>query len=112
MSGVSDVTPGWKYLLRNDDLVMLQLNTDSGVTSTSLASMDTSKSALSGTPLNIPIAKSNIPASVDTTNSVLAAEASGRMFNTNTDTVGVLGVYGPDWAFWVANSAGFQAATN
>src|SRR5438105_1341814 len=41
MSGVTDVTPGWKYLLQNKDLVMLQVNTDSGVTSTSLVSMDT-----------------------------------------------------------------------
>jgi len=111
MSGVTDVTPGWKYLLQNKDLAMLQVNTDSGVTSTSLVSMETSKSALSGTPLNIPVAKSNISTSVDTTNSILAAEAAGRMFNTSTDAVGVLSVYGLEWAFSVANSTSVQAAT-
>jgi hypothetical protein len=111
MSNVTDVTPGWKYLLQNDDLAMVQVNTNSGVTSTSLLSMNTSKSALSGTQLNIPVANSTIPSSVDTTNSSLAAEAAGRMFNTNTDAVGMLYVYGSEWAFSVINSTGVQAST-
>lgn len=111
MTGVTDVTPGWKYLLRNDDLVMVQLNTTSGVTSASLVSMETSKSALSGTQVNIPIAKSNIPSSLDTTNSILVAEAAGRMFNTDTDAVGVLSVDGSQWAFSVSDSKAVQAST-
>ena len=111
MSGVTDVTPGWKYILQNKDLALLQVSTDSGVTSTSLVSMETSKSALSGTPLNIPVAKSNISTSVDMTNSILAAEAAGRMFNTSTDAVGVLSVYGLVWAFSVVDSTSPQAAT-
>ena len=111
LSGVTDVTPGWKYLLQNDDLAMVQVNTDaSGVTSTSLLSMNTSNSALSGTQQTIAVASSQLPASVNTQNSVLASEAAGRMFNTNTDSVGILYVYGSQWAFSVSNSAGVQAA--
>ncbi len=110
MSGVTDVTPGWKYLLQNDDLVMLQVNTDANGTGTSLLSMNTSNSALSGTQQTISVATSKLPSSVDTQNSVLASEAAGRMFNTNTDAVGILYVYGSEWAFSVSNSAGVQAA--
>ena len=110
MSNVTDVTPGWKYLLRNDDLVMLQFSTSNGVTNTSLVGMNTSNSALSGTQQNIDVAKSNIPSSVDTKNSVLASEAAGRMFNTSTDAVGILYVFGSEWAFSVSNSAGVQAS--
>jgi hypothetical protein len=110
MSGVTDVTPGWKYLLQNDDLVMLQVNTDSNGTGTSLLSMNTSNSALSGTQQTISVATSKLPSSVDTQNSVLASESAGRMFNTNTDAVGILYVYGSEWAFSVSNSVGVQAA--
>ncbi len=112
MSGVTDVTPGWKYILQNKDLALLQVSTDSGVTSTSLVGMNTSKSALSGTPLIIPVNKSNIPASVNMTNSILAAEAAGRMFNTSTDAIGVLSVYGIQWAFSVIDSTSPQASTS
>jgi hypothetical protein len=111
MSNVTDVTPGWKYLLRNDDLVMLQFSTSNGVTDTSLVGMNTSNSALSGTQQNIDVAQSSIPSSVDTTNSVLASEAAGRMFNTSTDAVGVLYVFGSAWAFSISDSTAVQASS-
>jgi hypothetical protein len=116
MSNVTDVSPGWKYLLRNDDLVMLQVGTSNGVTSTSLLSMNTSNSTLSGTQQTISVADSTIPASVNTNGSILASEAAGRMFNTSTDAVGILYVYvptgqGPEWAFSVSNSTGVQASS-
>src|SRR5690242_13788188 len=116
MSNVTDVSPGWKYLLRNDDLVMLQVGTSNGVTSTSLLSMNTANSALSGTQQPISVADSTIPASLNTNGSVLASEAAGRMFNTSTDAVGILYVYvptgqGPEWAFSVSNSTGVQASS-
>ena len=66
--------------------------------------MNTSNSALSGTQQTISVATSKLPSSVDTQNSVLASEAAGRMFNTNTDAVGILYVYGSESAFSVSNS--------
>jgi hypothetical protein len=40
MSGVTDVTPGWKYLLQNDDLAMVQVTQAAdGTVTTSLVTM-------------------------------------------------------------------------
>jgi len=111
MSGVTDVTPGWKYLLVNDDLVMLQVTNSNGMLTTSLVSMNTSNSALSGTQQNITIhASTTSTPPFDPTNSVVAAEASGRMFNTPTDMVAVLTATEDGWQFSLANSTGVQSS--
>lgn len=61
MSGVTDVTPGWKYLLQNDDLAMVQVTQAAdGTVTTSLVTMNTSNSGLSGTPQTVTIGSSSI----------------------------------------------------
>ena len=110
MSGVTDVTPGWKYLLQNDDLAMVQVTQAAdGTVTTSLVTMDTSNSGLSGTPQNIPIS-SFTPAFIPT-KGVPASEASGRIFNTNTDTVAVLTAVQFGWEFAFADSNGVLSST-
>src|SRR5215475_4092867 len=107
MSGVTDVTPGWKYLLQNKDLAMVQVipNSDNTVT-TSLVVMDTSKSSLSGTPQTIAIDNFN-PGSVQGT---MASQASGRIFNTTTDTVAVLSAIQNGWKVSFADSSGVKSS--
>ncbi len=110
MSGVTDVTPGWKYLLQNDDLAMVQVTQAAdGTVTTSLVTMDTSNSGLSGTPQNIPIS-SFTPAFIPT-KGVPASEAAGRIFNTNTDTVAVLAAVQFGWEFAFADSNGVLSST-
>jgi hypothetical protein len=109
MSGVTDVTPGWKYLLQNDDLAMVQVTQASdGTVTTSLVTMNTSNSSLSGTPQTVTIGSSN--PGVDSTKGAVASEASGRIFNTGTDMVAVLTAVQNGWKFALANSTGVQAS--
>lgn len=108
MSGVTDVTPGWKYLLQNKDLAMVQTtqNSDSTVT-TSLVVMDTSKSSLSETPQTIAIGNFN-PGS---TQGMMASQASGRIFNSSTDTVAVLSAIQNSWKVSFADSSGVKSSS-
>jgi hypothetical protein len=111
MTGVTDVTPGWKYLLRNDDLVMLQANFDgSGNLTTSLVTMKTANSAISGTPTTININTSN-PNLDPSLGGVPVSQASGRVFNTATDSVAILYPVNNGWGFALANSGGVQASS-
>ena len=110
MSGVTDVTPGWKYLLQNDDLVMVQYNSDSsGNVTTSIVSLNTANSQISGTSKSIAIGTSN--PGLDGTHGVVASQASGRVFNTSTDSVGVLTAISGGWGFSLANSSGVQSSS-
>jgi hypothetical protein len=110
MSGVTDVTPGWKYLLQNEDLTMVQVTQASdGTVTTSLITMDTAKSALSGTPQTVPISSS--APGVDATKGAVASEASGRIFNTSTDSVAVLTAVQGGWKFALADSTGVQSSS-
>jgi hypothetical protein len=109
MSTVTDVTPGWKYLLQNKDLTMVQTtqNSDSTVT-TSLVVMDTSKSSLSATPQTITIDNFN-PGS---TQGAMASQASGRIFNYSTDTVAVLSAIQNGWKVSFADSSGIKSSSS
>jgi hypothetical protein len=110
MSNVTDVTPGWKYLLQNDDLAMVQVtqNSDNSLT-TSLTTTDTSKSGLSGTQKVITIANDN-SGDVPLGSGILASEASGRMFNISTDIIAVLTESGGRWNLALADSTGVQSS--
>lgn len=108
MSGVTDVTPGWKYILQNKDLAMVQVtqNADNTVT-TSLLVMDTSKSSLSGTQQSVTIDNFS-PGSIQGT---LASQASGRIFNNNTDTVAVLSAIPNGWKVYFADSNAVKSSS-
>jgi hypothetical protein len=110
MSGVTDVTPGWKYLLQNDDLAMVQFTQASdGTLTTSLVTMNTSNSNLSGTPQTVTISSSN--PGVDSTKGIVASEASGRIFNSGTDMIAVLTAVQGGWKVTLANSTGAQSSS-
>ena len=54
MNNVRDVTGGMRYLLVDDDLVLLQVQTDShNRMTTSLVTMDTANSGFSGSPRTV-----------------------------------------------------------
>ncbi len=107
MSKVSDVTPGWKYLLQNDDVTSLQFSQDAkGNHITSLVTADTTNSSLSGTPKSIVIV--NAGTNNFQSGSVLSAEASGRIFNISTDSIAVLSATASNWNFALADSSGVQ----
>ncbi len=108
MSGVTDVTPGWKYILQNKDLAMVQttLNSDNTVT-TSLVVMNTAKSALSGTQQTITIDNFS-PGSLQ---GIMASQASGRVFNSSTDTVAVLSAIPSGWKMFFADSSGVHSSS-
>jgi hypothetical protein len=108
MSGVTDVTPGWKYLLQNKDLAMVQVTQNSdGTVTTSLVVMNTAKSGLSGTQQTITIDNFN-PGS---TQGIMASQASGRIFNNSTDTVAVLSAIQNGWKVSFADSSGVQSSS-
>jgi hypothetical protein len=109
MANVTDVTPGWKYLLQNDDLAMVQVTQASdGTVTTSLVTMNTSNSGLSGTPKTITI-DSFIPAFIPT-QGVPVSEAAGRIFNSSTDSVAVLAAVQFGWKFALVDSTGVQSS--
>lgn len=110
MSKVTDVTPGWKYLLQNNDLAMVEVTQGANSTmTTSLVTLETSNSALSGTSKSIVIANSS-SAAINPGAGIPAAEASGRVFNTSTDSVGVLTAISSGWKFALADSTGVQSS--
>jgi hypothetical protein len=109
MSHVTDVTPGWKYLLQDDDLAMVTVNANpDGTLRTSLVTMGTSNSSIEGTPQAIPITNSQ---PFNFQSGVVASEASGRMFNTNLDTIAILTAGGDGWDLALANVNGVQSST-
>jgi len=108
MSEVTDVTPGWKYLLQNKDITMLQGTQNSdGTVTTSLVVMNTSNSALSGMQKTIAIDSFN-PGSIQGN---LAAQGSGRIFNSASDTVAVLSAFQNGWKVSYVDSSGVQSST-
>ncbi len=91
MTNVNDVAGGMKYLLRNDDLAMVQVSVASdGTVTTSLVTMDTSGSKLSGTQQTTTVAKCVDTGLFNPHTGVVASEASGRMYNIKADTVALL----------------------
>lgn len=101
MSGVTDVTGGMQFLLQNDDMIMLQVNQDHSVTTTSVVSYDTNNSSVSNSQTNT-IAASNSTGAFAPNSQYLASEAAGRMYNTTTDTIAVLNAVddgNPAWLF-------------
>jgi hypothetical protein len=110
MSAVTDVTPDWKYLLRNDDLAALQLTVNAdGTTTTSLVIMDTSKSTVSATPQSVTIS-TGVQGGFGN-QGVIASEAAGRVFNTDTDSIAVLTAVNNGWFAALANSDGLQSSS-
>ena len=97
MDNVKDVTNGMQYILKNDDVLMLQLRQDpsSGAVTTYLGSWDSSNSQFTNlqfTPLN-GVTPSGYAAS-----SAMASMATGRMFATKSDVVAILNEGdGPAW---------------
>jgi len=107
MSGVTDVTPGWKYILQNKDLAMVQTTQTGNTVTTSLVVMNTAKSALSGTQQTITI-DNFTPGSIQ---GIMASQASGRIFNTSTDTVAVLSAISSGWKMFFADSSGVHSSS-
>jgi hypothetical protein len=99
MDGVKDVTGGMTYLLQNDDLTMVQLRQDgSGNVTTSLLTMDTSKSQPSNPQPPISLSQVNPNGQYETNSGLLAGMATGRMFQTKSDVIAVLNEGGgPSW---------------
>jgi hypothetical protein len=87
MANVTDVTGGMHYLLQNDDLVMLQVKNEGGVVATSLVTLDTVNSKLSGAPKTTTISNSYPGGNFDPTGGVVASQAVGRMYNTKSDII-------------------------
>ena len=121
MTNVNDVAGGMKYLLRNDDLAMVQVSVGSdGTVTTSLVTMDTSGARLSGTRQTTTVAKCVNTGLFDPNAGVVASEASGRMYNIKTDTVALLNagdncdqqpVLGSHvWLLTLADSTGIQSS--
>lgn len=90
MSGVKDVTGGMKYLLRDDDLVMLHVTQDHDMVTTSLVNMSTSDSKLSGAPQKTMITESKSTGLFNPTDGMVASQAVGRMYDTKSDIAAVL----------------------
>jgi hypothetical protein len=90
MSGVTDVTGGMKYLLRNDDIAILQVEKKDSAVTTSLLTFDTSNSKTSKDPQKAVITRSVSNGTFDSTAGIVASEAIGRMFNTKSDIAAVL----------------------
>jgi len=114
MSGVTDVTGGMKYLLENDDMVMLKVDNSNGVVTTSLITFDTANSTLSGTPQTTIISTS--PSNGGFDSGVMASQATGRMYNTKSDIIAALSAVDngafPDWSFTLLDPlTGFHYAT-
>ena len=104
MSGNNDPTGGLKFLLVNDDLVMVQVSKGSGNNvSTSLLTMDTSNSTVPNAPQTTAINTTDASGAFNRNSGVLAAQAVGRMFNTKSDIAAVLNAGdatgGKTWSF-------------
>jgi hypothetical protein len=99
MDGVKDVTGGMTYLLQDDDLTMVQLRQDgSGNVTTSLLTMDTSKSQPSNPQPPISVSQVNPNGQYETNTGLLAGMATGRMFQTKSDVIAILNEGdGPSW---------------
>ena len=98
VQNVPDVTGGMRYLLQDEDLVMplISLGQDNQLT-TGLRTLDTANSGFSGPAQTVPVSQVNTQEKYNTSG-VPAAEASGRMFETVSDTLAVLNEgNGPDW---------------
>jgi hypothetical protein len=90
MTKVTSVTGGMKFLLKNDDLVMLTTTQSGNTTTTSLVTMDTANSRLSGTPQTIAINQSTSTGAFSTSAGVPTSEASGRIYSTKSDIIAVI----------------------
>ena len=99
MAGVTDVTGGMTYLLQDDDLTMIQLRQDgSGNVTTSLLTMDTSKSQPANPKPPISVTQVNPNGQYETNSGLLAGMATGRMFETKSDVIAILNEGdGPSW---------------
>lgn len=98
MQGVTDVTGGLRYLLRDDDLLVLEVRTaPDGEVETSLTTSDTSNSQL-GTPVTKTAPGVN-PSTWNTNNGGTPASlTTGRMFVTKSNIVAILYAQNSSWA--------------
>jgi hypothetical protein len=89
MKKVTDVLPGHKYLLRNDDLSLLKISQKDSTITISATNYDTKSSHLDGSSTtNLFIYDST--GVFNPKAGVVASEASGRMYNLKHDTIGLL----------------------
>ncbi|HZU09831.1 MAG TPA: VCBS repeat-containing protein, partial [Pseudacidobacterium sp.] len=89
-----------KYLLQNDDMVLLQVKQDYQTTTTSVVSYDTNNSHLGNSQTTTIGVSTSSGTAFDPRTTFAASEAAGRMYNTNTDTIAVLHAiddYNPAW---------------
>jgi hypothetical protein len=103
MQGVTDVTGGMRYLLRDDDLLVLEVRVEpDGSIATSLLTSDTSNSQL-GTPVTTP-ASGVVPGNWNVNNnSVPASVTTGRMFATKSNIVATLSPQTSSWIVTIAD---------
>lgn len=88
MSGVTDVLNGQKYLLLDTDLQLVQVNVQNDVLNTQAVELYTNDSNILSEN-DISFSQSVGPEPFQFNYGVLASEASGRMFNSTTDTVAI-----------------------
>lgn len=89
MKNVTDVLPDHKYLLKNDDLSLLQVSQSGSTITESVISYDSNNSQFSG-PSTTNLSIYNSTGVFDPRAGIVASEASGRMYNVKHDTIGLL----------------------
>lgn len=94
MSGVTDVLGGQKYLLQNTDLQLLQVNLQNNVLNTQTVDLFTSNSNIVPQGSYVSFSQSVAPEPFDFGYGVVASEASGRVFDSTTDTVAIIAPVG------------------